>query len=341
MKKLNFGEKGAVLILTFLIMTTLIVITGGFLYMTSTQLRGSGYDLASAKALWIAEAGLQDVFYKLKNDSAYRDNPTPVSGTLGNGSYSVSVTKSGSTYTITSTGTVNVLNRKIIQTAVVTSGLLEAFYNAIYADGNNINFKNSTGTVNGNIRTRNQVINEENMTINGTITENSPVTIAVDFNYYLGIADSVVSGNKTFSAGQIYTGIWYVDGAATIQDNVTINGTIVATGNITLQGSENVTTNPVTGYPSLIAGNNVNGRDLEDSTINGLIYAGNNIDFRDNEYNAFTGTFIAMNNILITGAHNFTITYNSIIQTNPPPGFSGSSSSVAVTAQKDWNEVVP
>ena len=64
--QLTAKEKGAVLILTFIMMTTLTAITVAFLYMSSTQLKGSGYDVASSKALWLAEAGIQKAIWNLK-----------------------------------------------------------------------------------------------------------------------------------------------------------------------------------------------------------------------------------------------------------------------------------
>ena len=62
-------RKGAVLILTFIIMIALTAIAVGFLYMISMQTKGSGYDISSNKALWIAEAGLQKAIWNLKTPS--------------------------------------------------------------------------------------------------------------------------------------------------------------------------------------------------------------------------------------------------------------------------------
>ena len=125
MKRFTLNKKGVILILTFIIMTTLCAVTVAFLYMTSVQTKGTGYDITSAKALWIAEAGLQQVMYKLKNDSNFRDNPTTVSANLGDGSYSVTVTPNGNDYNLVSLGTVGVLSRKI---SCVAKGGLIFFY---------------------------------------------------------------------------------------------------------------------------------------------------------------------------------------------------------------------
>lgn len=94
--QLTAKEKGAVLILTFIMMTTLTAITVAFLYMSSTQLKGSGYDVASSKALWLAEAGFQKAVWYLKTpiDSGGQGENWTTPGTtetLGNGSWTMVV----------------------------------------------------------------------------------------------------------------------------------------------------------------------------------------------------------------------------------------------------------
>lgn len=57
-------------------MTTIIAITLPFLYITSIQIKASGHDMASSKALWLAEAGLQKAIWYLKT-------PTTIVGGKG------------------------------------------------------------------------------------------------------------------------------------------------------------------------------------------------------------------------------------------------------------------
>ncbi len=90
------AKRGTVLILTFIVMVTLTAITAAFLYMTSTQLKGSGYDVASSKALWLAEAGLQKAIWYLKTPtgSGGQGEGWTTAGTtenLGAGSYTIVV----------------------------------------------------------------------------------------------------------------------------------------------------------------------------------------------------------------------------------------------------------
>jgi hypothetical protein len=90
------NKKGMVLLLVFIVMATLTAITVAFLYMSSTQLKGSGYDVASNKALWLAEAGVQKAIWNLKTPvgSGGQGEDWTTAGTaeiLGNGSYTMVV----------------------------------------------------------------------------------------------------------------------------------------------------------------------------------------------------------------------------------------------------------
>ena len=353
MRKL-YDRRGAVLIMTFIIMVTLMAMTAGFLFMTSGQLRGAAYDVVSSKAFWLAEAGLQDVIQKLTSDPDYRDSPTAVSSDFGDGSYSVTVTKDDTTYTLTSTGTVDVISRKITMSVVATSAVIER---GIHADGAHLKFDDSTGTINGNVSCFISVMNEDGMTITGTITDGQDqdkIFPALDISQYYTIADAAgqVDTRKTFE-NATYTGVWYITQQATIGDDATINGTIICEGNIDFDGkADNVTITPSNNYPALYAGNNITSTDtgapanrtgLQNSTINGLIMSGGDILFdymNQNTANAvtFNGTMLADGNIQIQDSINFTINYDSGVWDPTPLGFSWAATS-GVTEQGDWNEV--
>ncbi|MBL7091806.1 MAG: general secretion pathway protein GspK [Candidatus Omnitrophica bacterium] len=78
-------KRGVVLFLTFVIMITLTAITVIFLYMTSTQLRGSAYDVANAEAFWLAEGGAQYGCWAVKDDrvAAYQTSDPTANGYCG------------------------------------------------------------------------------------------------------------------------------------------------------------------------------------------------------------------------------------------------------------------
>ncbi|MFA5144301.1 MAG: hypothetical protein WC522_09125 [Candidatus Omnitrophota bacterium] len=332
------GQKGTILITTFIIMTALLVMTAAFLYMAAGRVKSGGYGLTDAKALWAAEAGLQQVMYKLKNDSGYRSSPTPLDGDVGDGSYSVTVLMDGSTYTVTSTGTVGLSHRTVTQSMVV-SAAPEAFQYAIHS-GNDMAFHNCYGTVSGSdVDAGNNISGESHMDFSGdhneyTDTINPSLTISV----YEPLADYTDPDNKTFYAGT-YSGIWYVHGNVTIRSGVTLNGSIIAEGNISTQSNAVININPSSAYPALVTGTNHNiTLNIKNSTLNGLIYSSKNITINgNNSNNSISGAIMCGNNFDLTSGNHVTITYDSDIYSNPPPGFSGGGATT-IAVQKDWNE---
>ncbi|MDD5449470.1 MAG: hypothetical protein PHO42_02605 [Candidatus Omnitrophica bacterium] len=344
------NKKGAVLILTFIVMATLAAITAAFLSLTSIQTKGSGYDIVSHKTLWLADAGLQKAFYTLKNDVNYQNNPTPLSGSLGDGTYLVSVVKNNSIYTFSSIGTVGVMNRKITHSMALTSSVL---VRSIHADGSNLDFQNSNGTVNGNVSCHVQVVNYGNMVINGTVTDGFPmINPAIDYDYYKTLAQAqskYYTTDLTFQNGT-FTGVYYTTKKVTIGDNAVINATIIAIGNIDFNNSaNNIQINPANNYPALATKGQINSTGvgnpkvgLQNSTVNGLIIAEQNITFDYLINTTFSGTVLASSNISMKYGSNFTLNYNENIFAPMPPGFSYTASgTTAVISQKDWNEIVP
>ena len=126
------GNKGSVLILTFLLMTTSIVLTLAYLSMVryDTVLVGSRSN--DMHALYIAEAGLNKAAWYLLNtapdnttDGFWRTLPYPTAPGLepsdpqqepfGGGSYTIWVQDSGGAIEITSSGVYNGNSRIVHQ----------------------------------------------------------------------------------------------------------------------------------------------------------------------------------------------------------------------------------
>ncbi|MFH1867727.1 MAG: hypothetical protein ABH843_02035, partial [Candidatus Omnitrophota bacterium] len=163
----------------------------------------------------------------------------------------------------------------------------------------------------------------------------------VDFSYYQTNASpgQDISGNHTFNAGT-YSGIWYINGNVTINSNVTINGTVVTTKKITCSNKTNVTVNPTSPNPALIANDAIGFSRSDTVTISGLVYAGadgtGSFDASRTVDLAFTGTAISPQQIDLSRSEDAVIVYDSDILTSPPPGMLGGSSGITVSA---WDEV--
>jgi len=145
-------NRGIALILTILLMSLILFLSLYLLSFTLTEDRISKSQSFGAKTYYLAESGIQEMVWKLKNDATYKQNfesnPSwAVSFTRtnpfgsNNGSYTVSIANSDLAHgVITSTGTIDIGNGKTSQRIVKTyvyramgqSGVED---NAGYADG--------------------------------------------------------------------------------------------------------------------------------------------------------------------------------------------------------------
>jgi Tfp pilus assembly protein PilX len=176
-------NQGIALILTILLMSLILFLSLYLLAFALTESRIAKSQSWGAKTYYLAEAGVQEMVWKLKNDTAYkqgfetnpgwsasftRANPFGVD----NGSYTVSIANSALAHgLITSTGTIDIGSGKTSQRIVKTyvyramgqSGLDD---NCGYADGNiNISFS-AVNFHDGSAFSNN------NFTINGLSTVN-------------------------------------------------------------------------------------------------------------------------------------------------------------------------
>ena len=337
--------------------------------MTSSQLRRSAFDKQGSQALWIAEAGLQKYIYNLAIGT-YHSGHYPnlnenmsVSGEVI-GSYSVDSTYNAgtSTFTVTSTGTVDQIDRQVVQNIIV-SGTIGIASRAIHADGSMLDFEDSNGTINGNIGCHVTIANEELMTIVGTVEDGLvKINPTLDFPTYEALADadgqSVTTALTFNAAGSPYTGVWYTTQSVTIEDDATINGSIFAQGSINFANeADNVTISPSNNYPALATQGSITSTDvgtpvtrvgLQNSTINGLIWSVNNITFnyiRNTGVNTtvFNGTIISGNNINLKYSDDgsFTINQDASIFVPMPPGLDLGPSGTVLVTPKDWDENIP
>jgi len=169
-----------------------------------------------------------------------------------------------------------------------------------------------------------------------TITESSTVVApTVNMASYAAIATTSYGSNHTYNAGT-YSGIHYVDGRATIDDNVTFNGTLVATGNIVLTNTNNFVSTPTSNYPALVSDATITGNRMDSAIINGLVYAATSINFPRGTSNTVNGSLISGGDIDIDRGSGWSITYDSDLASDPPPYFTEGSGSATGDG---WKEI--
>ena len=346
------NKKGIALILTFIFMVSLTVVVVAYLFMVIYGTRNFGAQANNVRAGYLAEAGLNHAVWYLTNtapdsstDGSWRTtaypadpgaSPTdPQQESLGEGTYTMWVETSGSDIQVTARGTVAGIERIIRETITLPNTQPAAFNYVQYSDGA-IDFNNSSGSVTGDLAATGTVDNESGMTITGTITESSSVVApTVTTSSYESIADTTISGNHTFSAGT-YSGIYYVDGRVTINDNVTFNGTIVSTGNIILTNTDNFSSTPTSNYPALVSDAAITGNRMGSATINGLVFATTSISFPRATSNTINGSLISGGNVTLTSGSGWAITYDSDLANNSPPYFTEGTAS---TTGDSWIEL--
>ncbi|MFH1645961.1 MAG: pilus assembly PilX N-terminal domain-containing protein [Candidatus Omnitrophota bacterium] len=341
------SEKGAVLVISLMIILMLTSITAGFVFLVTVFTRSVGANMVSSKAFWIAEAGLQEAIYKVSTDVAYRNNPVAITNNLGSGSYTVNVTLAGNFYRISSVAQVAGYSTKVEQSMRIQGypgGLPEAFYYTNYVSGA-INLQNViNGTIVGDIAAGSDVHGEEDWTITGTIETPKVIDFpTVDFTGYEGISDYVINGNFTFEEGQVYEGLYYIKGNVTVEADVTINGGIIAENVVNMRGADGVLIEPPSGMPAVIAGGPIDMSNASGAQIKGvgIIYSESGVNFQNAQNCSYKGTYIVDGNMNVKNTESVVLEFNPDILVNPPPffkGYTGGGGSSVVTLERDWTE---
>lgn len=171
-------DKGIALIFTILLMSLLLFLSIYFLNFSITEKKISKSHAQGDQAYYLAEAGVNDMIWKLKNDAAYKDNfednavwsasfsrANPFGA--NSGSYEVSITNSSRAHgEIISTGRIDMgggkTARRVIKTTVYKAlGETDIQDSAGYADGNidisasRVNFFNGSAHSNNDFTVNN------------------------------------------------------------------------------------------------------------------------------------------------------------------------------------------
>jgi len=321
-------RKSAALLITVFVISFMAIAMIGYMQIMTSEMEIMSNHKNSTKSLYIAEAGLQTgIRYCLDNlisDTDWSDNDGSIYSNVSfsDGTYSVEF-KNGTTSTIDveSTALVNGVNRVIRQTLTKETGIPLAFNDVLYTEGN----INASGA--------------RDLNVTGTQTKSGSDLPVVDYPSYQDIADTVVSGNYTFNAGT-YSGIYYITGNVTIKTNVTINGTIISRKGVSARNYKNITINPASSNPAIIADNTVNLKNTRDVTISGVVFSGadggGNFIAQDSRDLTVTGTVISGGNISFKNSRDATITYDSSLLTTPPSYISdGVASGVILSTWQD------
>ncbi|MGA1840782.1 MAG: hypothetical protein ACMUIU_09175 [bacterium] len=349
-------DKGFSLILAVFVLLILSLLILFSTSIFSTDIEVALDSLRSTQALFLCEGALNYcIKHELINDPDWSDNTDTINKPLGRGTFSIHYDPNQTTTTQTTVhvvATVDDITRKISRSfqAEGWPDELADFPYSLYTSAD-LNIIKSTGIF---IETPYETNNPSVQYIN------------CDFGYYAGIADTTMSTDWILSnvSGQVYTGIIYVNGSVEWSKciNMTVNGTIIATGDIIIGGCDGVTIIPSGNYPALVSGTSIKiqksgaekSRNLD---IRGMVFSGGDILISEGRIPLMTGILYAKQNIDITKTDDFridgsiiaqsSITFDTCGGTGPyinwgsrvldePPGFTWSGGGIIISA---WEEV--
>lgn len=201
-------NRGVALILTILLMSLILFLSLYLLSFTLTEDRIAKSQSWGAKTYYLAEAGIQEMVWKLKNDAAYKQSFETDPGWTasvvrvnpfgsGNGSYAVNITNSSLAHgTITSSGTIDLgggkTSQRIVKTYVYRAlGLSGVRDNVGFADGD-INISYSKVNFHDGSAYSNNVFD-----INGRSTVNIDTDLNATGNYLKSQFSTVTIGGAT------------------------------------------------------------------------------------------------------------------------------------------------
>ena len=205
------STRGVALILTVLLMSLVLFLSLYLLTFTLTEDRISKSQAWGAKTYYLAEAGIQEMVWKLKNDATYKTNFETDPGWTAsftrtdpfgadNGSYTVSIANSSLAHgVITSTGTIDLGNGKTSQRIVKTY-----VYRALGQSG----VQDNCGYADGNIDISSSLVNfhdgsahsNNNFKINGVSTVNVDTDLNAVNQYIKSQFSTVTVGGETHAA---------------------------------------------------------------------------------------------------------------------------------------------
>jgi len=346
--KYNPHSSGFVLILAIVMLGVLSTLGLVGISLISIDGQIAADSIRSAETFYLAEAGLKHVMCKLTKDHDFRETPVTVNGSLGDGTFSVTISKNGNIYNLLSTAIIGAISRSIYQSAETTPSPTGPFSNALYAYNYEISLDNTAGTINGDIVTCGEIINYDPdlLTVNGEVTSYAPSQepYTVDYDGLRAKADHVITSGFTFTGGNTYGApgneeIWYIEGKVQIESNATIYGSIVCPDrNIVMDNTSGITIAPAAGEPALVTNNYINADYLNDSSISGLMYAGTEIQLSSCENVTINGALIAEDVLVCQDNTNLEINYDPVML-GDLSYFIGYEGQAIVVAQNDWNEI--
>lgn len=312
------SQNGVALLITILIISLILSLGLYVLNFSSTETKIAASQASGGKTYYLAEAGIQEMVWKLKNDASYKNNfetnPTWTaeftrSNPFGanSGSYTVTITNTSEAHgNITSIGSINIngkTSQRIIKTYVYRAlGQSGIGSSASYADGN-IDISSSNVNYTGGNAHSNGVFN-----INGSSNVNIEKNLEAVGNYNKNWQATVIIGGATHAANYPPTAAEITMPAVDFNSSNPGSYKNIANTTYTPDQFENlIKNNPAVTLNGIIY---VNGHvDIEDAinlTINGLLVINGDLEIEDEAINLTVNSAASTpSGIMANGKINF------------------------------------
>lgn len=279
------SQKGAFLIGALIFVAIVGVAVVAITTLVVTQNQGQQTFIDERKAFYAAETGIEYALGVLEDSSDWRGGVSKDS--IGDGEFSVTVDDDnsipglGDTVLVTATGFRGKIQRSIQVYVIQPGGGPDTDY-VIFA-GDDIDFSSGKAVVNGNLHANKSVKIGNKYTINGEVTTAPPSIDPPEIDWDFFKNEAIAAGAGHYMAGDIefessgnpHTGVYYATGEIKIKDNnVIINGTLVAENNIELKmNNEKITAEP-SNYPAILTKGDLK-VEKNNAEITGLVYCQN------------------------------------------------------------------
>ncbi|MEN6413520.1 MAG: hypothetical protein ABFC84_12325 [Veillonellales bacterium] len=303
----RYEQQGSAGIMALVVLPLLLALGAALVMLTSSESNISANFRDGIAAQYLAEAGVQHAVVKLKTDTGFvAATQVPAAATANTlnsaaaknsgataGTYTVTVTGSGNSRKIISTGTVNKAKRQVVVNITLPSGGGNEIYSYAIYSGDLFTI-DSGATVNGPVGTQLSQYSKNGGTINNSNinpvdvskTETLPaIPVSFDSNKYrdwsTALSSSLNSGNNAVSGNYFVNGdlnlnsgvnlagpggtsdpaVIYVKGGTNIGGNITGNVTIIANSGvninsgITINGNVKIYANSGVNVSSPMSGN--------------------------------------------------------------------------------------
>jgi len=364
-KWIGRDDRGSALIAVLLAVFLFGAIGATVSSLTASNLASSTEDFEGSQAFQVAEGGMQWVLMnQLTGDSDFSNNASPTGAplsaksiALGSGEFWVEYTNvQPSQMTVKVTSRVGKSVRVVEQQAgqVTQQG---GHKEVILAWGNTV--LSNSGDIYGDVAMVSGNMTTVGVKLHGTAYQDPKLALPwLDREAYRSMCTKTYSsaktilskttingnvcykGNVEIQGNVTVNGLLFVDGEIAVQgSNVTINGSMIATGNISGGWSNNVQFNAGTQgstHMPALAGHYINFDRMNNLQINGLFWSDRDVTIVNSNNAQITGTLVSMRTITMTSDSNLALTFSSNLLTGIP-GFQYDAGTASTTlALSGW-----